>query len=448
MMPAQEQTEERWQRPARKSLQLGGRAKDTRPVSQVGDQPALKRIDPSSVVRRPALSIALLTGGDDRPYALGMASALVAQGIATDFIGSDKLDALELHRSSLLTFLNLRGDQSEDAPFRRKIARILTYYARLANYAARSRARIFHILWNNKFEHFDRTLLMLYYRLFGKRIILTAHNVNMRKRDGRDNWLNRLSLGVQYRLCHHILVHTGAMKDELVADFGIASQRVSVIPFGINNTSPATALGRREARERISLGPSEKTLLFFGQIALYKGLEYLIAAMSELTKEYRNLRLVIAGRIKPGYASYWNAMRSEISLRGLENRIIQHVRFIPETEVEVYFKAADVAVIPYVDIFQSGVPFLSYSFGLPVIATDVGSLRDDIVEGETGFLCRPKNPADLAKAIRTYFASDLYQNLETCRNQIRELANDRYSWVRVGEILDGVYQRVLAKSNC
>ena len=392
-----------------------------------------------------SVRVCLLTGGDDRPYALGMASALVAQGITTDFIGSDKLDAPELHRSSLLTFLNLRGDQSEDAPLRRKVARIVAYYARLAKYAARSRARIFHILWNNKFEHFDRTLLMLYYRLFGKRIILTAHNVNMRKRDGRDNWLNRLSLGVQYRLCHHILVHTVAMKDELVADFGIVSQRVSVTPFGINNTSPATALGRREARERIGLGPGEKTLLFFGQIAPYKGLEYLIAAMSELAKEDKNLRLVIAGRIKPGYVSYWNAIRSQISLKGLENRIIQHVRFIPETEVEVYFKAADVAVIPYVEIFQSGVPFLSYSFGLPVIATDVGSLRDDIVEGETGFLCRPKNPADLARAIRTYFASNLYQNLETRRKQIREFANDRYSWLRVGEILDGVYQRVLAR---
>src|SRR5437773_995397 len=243
--------------------------------------------------RSPArpISVCLLTGGDDRPYALGMASALIGQGISIDFVGSDKLDAPELHREPFITFLNLRGDQSEGAPLRRKVVRIIAYYARLAKYAARSRARIFHILWNNKFEHFDRTLLMLYYRLFGKRIIFTAHNVNMRKRDGRDNWLNRLSLGVQYRLCHHILVHTVAMKDELVADFGIAPQGVSVIPFGINNTSPATALGRREARERIGLGPGEKTLLFFGQIAPYKGLEYLIAAMVELAKEDKGLRL-------------------------------------------------------------------------------------------------------------------------------------------------------------
>ena len=200
---------------------------------------------------KPARSIrvCLLTGGDDRPYAIGMASALVEQGVNLDFIGSNKLDAPELHREPFITFLNLRGDQREDAPLHNKVLRIVAYYLRLAKYVVRSKPRIFHILWNNKFEHFDRTLLMLYYRFFGKRVILTAHNVNTRKRDGRDSWFNRLSLGVQYRLCHQILVHTVAMRDELVTDFGIPSSRVSVIPFGINDTCPITALGRREARD-------------------------------------------------------------------------------------------------------------------------------------------------------------------------------------------------------
>jgi len=102
-----------------------------------------------------------------------------------------------------------------------------------------------------------------------------------------------------------------------------------------------------------------------------------------------------------------------------------------------------VVVIPYVEIFQSGVPFLSYSFGLPVIATDVGSLREDIIEGETGFLCRPKDSTDLARTISTYFASDLYRQLEARRKQIQAFANERYSWARVGEILDSVYRKVL-----
>jgi D-inositol-3-phosphate glycosyltransferase len=391
------------------------------------------------------IEVCLLTGGDDRPYALGMASTLASRAINVDFIGSNKLDAPELHRTPRIAFLNLRGDQSEDAPFRRKFARIITYYVRLLKYVLRARPRIFHILWNNKFEHFDRTLLMFYYRLFGKRIVFTAHNVNTRKRDRRDSWFNRLSLGIQYRLCHHILVHTPAMKDELISDFRIPSQRVTVIPFGINNTCPSTALRCQEARERLGLSPSEKVLLFFGQIAPYKGLEYLVSAFSELAKQDPDYRLLIAGKVKKGHSAYWNDIQNTIRASDIGKRVLTRIEHVPDKEVERYFKAADVVVIPYVQIFQSGVPFLSYSFGLPVIATDVGSLRGDIIEGETGFLCRPKDPVDLARTINSYFASDLYRDLEARRTRIQAFANERYSWTRVGEILDAVYGQILGR---
>ena len=76
--------------------------------------------------------------------------------------------------------------------------------------------------------------------------------------------------------------------------------------------------------------------------------------------------------------------------------------------MELYIKAAGVLVLPYVHIFQSGVPFLAYSFGLPVIATDVGTLRQDIVEGRTGFVCRPQDSSDLARTIDKYFESELF----------------------------------------
>ena len=83
--------------------------------------------------------------------------------------------------------------------------------------------------------------------------------------------------------------------------------------------------------------------------------------------------------------------------------------------------------------------FLGYSFGLPVIATDVGSLREDIVEGETGFLCRPCDPAGLAKTIETYFESDLFKSLSSRRQKIRDYASKRHSWDAVAEMSRRVY---------
>jgi D-inositol-3-phosphate glycosyltransferase len=413
----------------------------------VGLSPGPRSSDPAvrRAVSNPASSIriCLLTGGDDRPYALGMAGALAGQGISVDFIGSDKLDAPELHRSPLIAFLNLRGDQNEDAPLLRKVIRILTYYARLASYVPRSQAQIFHLLWNNKFEHFDRVALMLYYRLFRKRVAFTAHNVNARKRDGHDSWFNRFTLRIQYRLCSHILVHTAAMKRELLADFGIAPERVSVIPFGINDTNRKTDLDRLGARTKLSLAPMEKVILFFGQIAPYKGLEFLVAALARLIPSLPEVKLVIAGKVKKGFEGYWKSIQTEISRPELEGRVIARIQHIPDEDVETYFKAADVLALPYVEIFQSGVPFLAYSFGLPVIATDVGSLREDVIEGATGMICRPRSAADLAKAVMTYFRSELFRDLERRKAMIREFAMQRYSWAKVAAVTMAVYSQLL-----
>jgi hypothetical protein len=128
--------------------------------------------------------VALLTDGGDKPYALGMATALSSAGTVLDFIGSDELQAPELLNDPQIRFLNLRGDQRPDAGSTRKMLRVVIYYLRLLAYAVTSEAKISHILWNNKFHLFDRTALMLYYKLLGKKIPFAAHNVNAGQRDG------------------------------------------------------------------------------------------------------------------------------------------------------------------------------------------------------------------------------------------------------------------------
>jgi len=111
--------------------------------------------------------------------------------------------------------------------------------------------------------------------------------------------------------------------------------------------------------------------------------------------------------------------------------------------MEVYFKAADVLVLPYKDIYQSGVLFLSHSFGLPVLAADVGSLKEDIVEGKTGFLFRPEDRVDLARKMEQYFASELYAHLNSRRAEVRHYATERHSWDVVGQTTMSVYANLL-----
>jgi len=385
--------------------------------------------------------ISLLTGCRDKPYALGLAMALAAAGMKVDFVGSNELNSPELRGNPQINFLNLRGDQGVDAGLLQKMARVLIYYFRLIGYAAVAKPRIFHILWNNKFELFDRTALMLYYKLLGKRIAFTAHNVNIGKRDGNDSVLNRLSLKIQYRLSNHIFVHTIKMKDELLAEFKVPENKVSVIPLGINRTVPNTTLTGAEARQRLRVSAHDKVILFFGQIAPYKGLEFLVAAFDELVKSDSSCRLIVVGRPK-GPKSYWDGIKETIDHNDTRRRIIQKIEFVPDAETELYFKVADVLVLPYVLIFQSGVLFLSYSFGLPVVAADVGSLKEDIIEGKTGFVFEAKNVTALTRTIQNYFKSDLYQELSVRRREIQDYANEHYSWSKVAAITTAVYSKL------
>src|SRR5262249_39697560 len=216
---------------------------------------------------------------------------------------------------------------------------------------------------------------------------------------------------------------------------------ITVVPFGVNQTVPNTALTESEAKTRLGIDPVEKTMLFFGHIAPYKGLEYLIDALGRLSRpsEYR---LIIAGNPKAGFEEYWQTVSGAIaSVAGA--RVLQRIEFVPDAETELYFKAADVLVLPYRHIFQSGVLFLAYNFGLPVLAADVGSLRDDVVEGRTGFVFRPEDPGDLARAIETYFGSELFRQLPERRRDVREYAEERHSWGAVGATTRRLYADLL-----
>jgi glycosyltransferase involved in cell wall biosynthesis len=403
---------------------------------RAGNQP------PSSVLGPSGLSVALLTGGGDKPYALGMAAALTSAGVSVDFIGSDDLSVPDLVNDPRVNFLNLRGDQRSEASLAMKIARVAIYYWRLIRYAAAAKPKIFHILWHNKFVIFDRLVLMVYYKLLGKRIAFTAHNVNAGKRDSNDTWLNRLSLKAEYRLSDHIFVHTEKMKSELVSDFGIPETRVSVIPFGINNTVPNTALTTLEAKKQLGVSSSDKTLLFFGNIAPYKGLEYLVAAFAEIAKKDAGYRLIIVGKPK-GSEDYWKQIHQGIARSGIGDRVIEKIEYVPDETTELYFKAADVLILPYTYVFQSGVLFLGYSFGLPAIAADVGPLKEEIIESKTGFVYRSQDSSDLARIIGKYFESELFRNLESRRAEIREYANERYSWDKVAAITTAVYSALM-----
>jgi glycosyltransferase involved in cell wall biosynthesis len=394
------------------------------------------------------VKVALLTGGKDPHYVRGLVRELARRGVRLIVIGNDELVDLADARNAHVDFRNLVGGARPDEGLLAKAWRVSTYYVRLLVFALRTDVRLFHILWFRKFPLAERLLVTAYLKLLGKTVAYTAHNVDDRARDGRrGTFPNRLSLIFLYKAVDTIFVHTEQMKHELVEEFGVSHNKVTVVPFGINDVIPVAPVSRMEARQRLGLGLDKRVLLFFGNIAPYKGVEDLLRALARLVREDGRFTLVLAGRVKDKTCeAYWDQLEGLIEQLQLREHVRKEIRYIPDQDVGLLFRASDVSVLPYRRVDQSGVLALSYAQGLPVIAADVGSMREDILEGETGLLYRPGDSVDLAAKIRTHFESESAGDPATRRRRISEYGVERFSWTTNAERTHAVYERLLEDS--
>src|SRR4029453_3772681 len=154
----------------------------------------------------------------------------------------------------------------------------------------------------------------------------------------------------------------------------------------------------------------------------------LLRALASLVREDDRFTLILAGPGKDRTCeAYWAAQERLMEELDLNKHRRKGVRHLPGGAVGLFFKAADVSVLPYRRVYQSGVLALSYAQGVPVIAADVGSLRDDILEDEKGMLFRPRDVVDLAAKIRTYFARDLLKNRERRAQNLSNTETNRFS---------------------
>ena len=116
---------------------------------------------------------------------------------------------------------------------------------------------------------------------------------------------------------------------------------------------------------------------------------------------------------------------------GIEDLIDVTDGHIPIGEVEKFFAASDLVVLPYESATQSGVIQVAYSFDKPVLATRVGGLPDVVFDGETGYLVDPFKPVLIADAICDFVDNDKADEL----SKGIEREKYRYSWERMEEVI-------------
>ena len=137
-------------------------------------------------------------------------------------------------------------------------------------------------------------------------------------------------------------------------------------------------------------------VLFFGLIRPYKGLEWLLNAATELHKSGEDVCFCIAGEPYTDWAPYQRIIDSSPAPEHFHT----HLKFIPKEDVHVFFSAADLVCLPYAAASQSGVTAIAMHYHKPVVATDVGGLKEYFDGNPIGHICSPKDVHALTKAIR------------------------------------------------
>lgn len=363
-------------------------------------------------------------------YDLALCGALAEQGVDVTLLTCDETALPE--SLSFPVELAFRGIFGQTPAWRRG----LRYGLALSRIARRQRnaAVVVHV-------HFFQVLpldyaFLAWMRCRGHRLVITAHDVTP---FDAQSW-SLFFIRRIYRLAHRLIVHTQSSRAELLAQEMVAPERVTIIPHGHYLPYIARIPSRPEARQQLNLPPDAPVLLFWGQIKEVKGLDVLLQALPHLTASYPEVRLLIAGKV---WKDDWSRYAALIGELGLENRLDLHLGHIPDDEVATFFAAADLVVLPYRRVYQSGVLLMALSYGKPVVATEIGGLAEVLQHGETGYLAPPDDPERLAKAIAQLLSDP--QAAQAMGLRGRQLVQERYSWSRIARLTRQVYEEVLAQ---
>lgn len=177
----------------------------------------------------------------------------------------------------------------------------------------------------------------------------------------------------------------------------------------------------------MNLSTENKVLLFFGLVREYKGLKHLLNAMPDIAKKYPEVRLIIAGDFGNGRDKY-NEMIENLKIGDF---IQIHDGHIPIPDVEKFFAACDLVVLPYESATQSGVIQAAYGFEKPVLATNVGGLPDAVSNMKTGYIVEPLRPDLISEAVSDFF--DNNRALQFKQNVIDSAY--KFSWERMEKCL-------------
>lgn len=186
-------------------------------------------------------------------------------------------------------------------------------------------------------------------------------------------------------------------------------------------------VAKEVARQQLNLEKDGRYVLFFGFIRGYKGLDLLFDAMADPRMKEMGIKVVVAGEFYGDPKPYME----QIERLGIQDRVVLHTDFIPDSKVNNFFRACDIVAQPYKSATQSGVTQIAFHFEKPMLVTNVGGLPEIVPDGVLGYVVEPE-PKQIADALVKYYQED---REEAFTEGVRR-EKVKYEWSRLLEAID------------
>lgn len=277
-------------------------------------------------------------------------------------------------------------------------------------------------------------LNVLLARLLGRAVVITAHDVEAFASHLDAPGLPR----VIYGLADKVIAHNQISRSELQSRLALPASRIQVIPHGHYPDCIGEPLDQQEARRRLGLPPDDPVLLFFGQIKEVKGLDLLIEAMPAILQVHPRVHLVIAGR---PWKTDITPLVDRIAALGIQDQCLCRFDYIPDQDRATYYRAADLVVLPYRKIYQSGVLLMAMSYGNAVLVSNIPGMTELISHAVNGFVFQSGSPASLAE-VAAEALSDA-SRLQAVSSHGRDMIIRDFSWTSIGKTTRELYSELL-----
>ena len=235
--------------------------------------------------------------------------------------------------------------------------------------------------------------------------------------------------------CHHIIAPTEREKEELVRHYGASSEKISVVPCGVN-LEQFKVLAKAQARQYLGFG-NDKIIIFVGRIDPLKGIDKLIKALPYL-RNIQQIRLLVIGGGEHSQHEIEQLRKLACNLK-IQNSVA-FLDLVKHEQLPYFYSAADVCVVPsYYESFGL-VALESLACGTPVVATDVGDFKSIIRDGETGYVISDNVPHCLADKIALLLSRP---SADTKSAQLIRATVSKFSWSNIAEAIIRDCQQVL-----